>query len=382
MTTLTTTRAVSLAAVIAFSAVGAANGQFYFVGHAPNTTASFVYGLSADGTIATGFSRDGLSSAEPGFIWASNGYRSDFGQLAGMGIITDSVGITGDGQAVAGTYYEDLNSSARPFTYSASAGLRVLGTVSGLRNSYGTGIGGDSTHPVVVGTASDRQFAIRTAWRWTEGNGMQNLGLVNANDFYSEASAVSRNGSTVVGFGGDGSVCRAFTWSEENGMHSLASLNGSTFQRAYAVNSIGTIVVGYSDVSSTVSHASMWRDGLPIDLGNPVGSSRATARAVSDDGRVVVGDAWGDAQGVGQYAFIWTAEEGSMSLDAYAALHSLLTPPGWHFTYASSLSADGKTIGGTGVFPDGTGGGFVLHVPAAPTLSLLGFAAMFLRRAR
>lgn len=82
---------------IAGLAPSALGQSFHLMGFVPPRVGSFVYGLSADGTVAAGFDGGAGSKA---FTWTAAGGRNNFG----MPFIptTEAFGISGDGFSVVG----------------------------------------------------------------------------------------------------------------------------------------------------------------------------------------------------------------------------------------------------------------------------------------
>ena len=71
---------------------------------------------------------------------------------------------------------------------------------------------------------------------------------------------------------------------------------------------------------------------------------------VSDDGRKVVGFIHG---GRGkERAFLWRDQKGAF-LDTFITNQGAVIPDGWTLFVASIISADGNTIYGWGINPDG-----------------------------
>jgi probable HAF family extracellular repeat protein len=60
--------------------------------------------------------------------------------------------------------------------------------------------------------------------RWTPTGGMQGLGDLAGGDFYSEATGVSDDGSTIVGHSRTAAGQRPFLWSADTGMVDLQDL--------------------------------------------------------------------------------------------------------------------------------------------------------------
>jgi probable HAF family extracellular repeat protein len=123
--------------------------------------------------------------------------------------------------------------------------MQDLGTLGGSE-SYAYDVSADGS--VVVGWSHNAAGRQR-AFRWTASGGMQNLGTLGG--YYSEAFGVSADGSVVVGWTGNAAgYNRAFRWTASGGMEDLnttyASLltNGSALWRARAISPDGRYIVG------------------------------------------------------------------------------------------------------------------------------------------
>ncbi|MGK7877028.1 MAG: hypothetical protein AB4426_28175 [Xenococcaceae cyanobacterium] len=144
----------------------------------------------------------------------------------------------------------------------------------------------------------------KEAFRWTQTGGMESLG----GSFPREATGVSANGSTVVGWIKSRSGTEPFRWTQTGGMERLGEL---------LVESVETKKIGsLADVS------------------------------VSADGSIVVGSIPQTG------AFIWDSTNGMRSLK------SVLTDLGldltcWHLEQVTGISDDGLTIVGRGTNPQG-----------------------------
>jgi probable HAF family extracellular repeat protein len=156
----------------------------------------------------------------------------------------------------------------------------------------------------------------------------QGLGDLPGGDFFSSASAVSADGSVVVGTSvtsnGQGD---AFRWTQGEGMVSLGEWTGT----AADVSDDGSVVVGGS--SSTGSGPLIFRwtaTGGVVQLGGPGG-----ADGVSADGSVVAGTRW--PLGGNMMAWRWTQETGIVDLGYL---------PGGFVSQASDISSDGSVIVG------------------------------------
>jgi probable HAF family extracellular repeat protein len=213
------------------------------------------------------------------------------------------------------------------------------------------------------------------------------LGDLPGGEFWSEAYAVSGDGSTVVGrsvmgadagggmvglgvtpgsdsiaygVSGDGSVVvgetpeyrRAFRWTAEGGM---VLLNHNSIARG--VSGDGSTIVGWGNSLSWPNQAIRWTSaGEVVGLGNLPGAQTASeAFGVSGDGSVVVG--YG-SRSISREAFRWTSAGGMVGLDDL--------PSGLFESQAYGVSADGSTVVGWGNSASGyeafrwtSGGGMV-----------------------
>jgi probable HAF family extracellular repeat protein len=140
-------------------------------------------------------------------------------------------------------------------------------------------------------------------------------------------------------------------------MVSLGVAPGDVYSSARSVSQDGAVVVGQGD-----HQAIRWTAATGFvklgDLQGGAGSSFATG--VSADGTKVVG---AGSTGPGeQAAFLWTPETGMRNLSEILTEQGVdLT--GWGLYFASDISADGKTIVGS-AYLDGQGTvGWILTLP-------------------
>lgn len=378
MTFVSNARALSLAAVIAFSAVGAARGQFYAMGTAPLTDQSQVSALSADGTKATGFSYSQNRYPIPGFVWSASGGRTDFGLDAGIPVHTLTHAMSSDGGTIAGSERVS-GGSLRPFIYSGPGTFRTLGTIGSYSDSEAFGISGDGS--VVAGGARTANFLGSRAFRWTDAGGMQSLGYTRPSHFYSTATGISRDGQSIVGYSNDGTTQDAFVWTQDHGMQGLRGINGLN-ARAYGVNATGTVIVGASEVNiNGGNRAVVWLNGSLVDLGPPPNTGPSFALASNDDGSIIVGNCT-IASTFENRAMIWTAALGSQLLGNYLLAQGVSVPANWTFYEAFAVSADGRTIGGRGGFGSDPAQGFVVTIPSPSGVLVLCCAILTTRRRR
>jgi probable HAF family extracellular repeat protein len=140
---------------------------------------------------------------------------------------------------------------------------------------------------------------------------MTDLGSIGGDG--AVAYDVNSNGDVVVGWAATTSGNEhAFRWTAA-GMTDLGTLPGGFRSQANAVDSTGSTVVGWSQLSNGAQqHAFRWTSGGGMsDLGtlDPTNfGAVSVANDVSGDGSVVVG--WSNAPTTGARAFRWTATTG------------------------------------------------------------------------
>lgn len=262
--------------------------------------------VSADGSVIVGA---GWSASGPeAFRWVDGGGMSSLGDLPGGRFSSQANGVSADGSIVVGT--TDVTSGSEAFRWTVSDGMVGMGFppfVTGGSDFFSTGLGVSADGLVVVGGGNDVSTNGGLAYRWTEATGMVTLGIL-PNDAHSPSSvafATSADGSVVVGAStsdtGGPPGNEAFRWTENEGMVGLGFILDMTYgapSTATAVSADGSVVVGYSDFSAG-DQAFLWtagdgirllRDILAADLGlDLTGWTLESATGISDDGLTIVG---------------------------------------------------------------------------------------------
>ena len=157
------------------------------------------------------------------------------------------------------------------------------------------------------------------AFRWTQGNGIESLGVQSG-----DGRSVSSDGSIVVGHDSN----TAWRWTEVGGLESLDSppLGGST--APFKISGDGSTTVGRAGLPV------LWTESGILELDPAPVGNYGQARGVSADGSVVVGWVEGSA---GREAFIWTEDAGMVGLGFI---------PGDSQSQAAAVTPDGSVVVG------------------------------------
>lgn len=315
--------------------------------------------ISADGKYVTGYSQSyGGFDGFQAFRWDAEHGMVGLGELPGGTRMSRTGGISPDGSRVVGVSNSSIGFEA--MVWSEATGMFGAGRLPG--DGRVAGFGDISLTGVAVGSSGVDNSAHSRAVRWTQSEGMTDLGV------WGYAMAVTPDGTTIVGNGHTG----PFRWTAETGITVLADLpGGDYFGTAAAISDDGRWIAG--DVASSLGReACIWKpDGTVMGLGQLGGLSYATG--ISNDGRVVVGIAGGGPTG-----FVWTAATGMLSIaDMMKRYGYDLKAAGWTINELTGLSADGQYMCGTGFNPSGDVEAVLIHIPIpAPSSLALGLAAL------
>lgn len=215
-------------------------------------------------------------------------------------------GISGDGTTVIGTRANGDGTNT-PFVWTAASGLTYLDT-------------GSLTGNFSVDAVSDNGTAFAgilegVAFYWN--NGMTRLGTMDGAS--SSVEALSGDGSTVVGYvqyEQDGHI-QGFVWQRDSGdMTPFGFLEGGTFSWAFLTSYDGSVVGGMSTDATGNDRAVRWTaaDERLVSLGTLEGDGQVRLNAMNRDGSVMVGRAGyqPDGQGASNHAFRWSLADETM----------------------------------------------------------------------
>ena len=329
---------------------------------------SYASAISGDGLTVIGQSYYGPGSDPFTFRWTAADGMQVVPQLNPEWVYSQPTGVSYDGSVIVGHDYRiepdptETGSNIQSFIWTAGPAATDPGTTTGLPYagvyytfSEAYAVSADGT--TVVGM--DGGLSPR-AYRWTVGSTTPQL--LGPEDTYSEARGVSANGGVIVGEV-DG---RAFRWVEGSALDDLEilSIPDADSSNASAVSADGTTTVGSFQTQDGIEHAFAWTLGGFVEL-TALSSDDYTmthAHAVSADGHWAVGSS-GDYYGT---AVLWDTTTGQV-WDLNDLFASTLGFEGWFLQHATGISADGLTITGYGLDPDGNDQSWIATLSAHPS---------------
>jgi uncharacterized membrane protein len=299
---------------------------------------SWANDITPDGTVVVG-----TWNNVNGFIWR---WQTDPAPTVVVG--GDIVGVSDDGSTVVGTITDPTTGKQAPGIWTEATGWQSLLGFPGSNGCPGLGSGYDISGDgsVVVGLGWEDCSAV--GFRWTQATGMQPLeNLVNGTN---RCSAISGDGTAMGGFA-QGSFTRtpAYWLPDLSGFVIDEDFDGEVFGFSEDGNlSVGTLRVSGQFYDAYIRDATT---GLFTNLGNLNPDWHGNATDISEDGTVVVGY---DVIGLAREAWVWTSSDGLISLnDRVDALGITGFPDAF---VCRAVSDDGKVVVGGGI--DGGGGPF------------------------
>ena len=205
--------------------------------------------------------------------------------------------ISRDGLCVVGYLDNGLLTPFHALRWVVGGNSLDLGTLDSANNATFSSFATDTNQDcsVVVGISNTTSTFIVHAFRWTSVGGMVDLGVPANGGPSSRAFGVSGNGTVIVGDADfpAGAFTRkgAFRWA---GGSFTDLIPGTVPSLATAVSADGTVVVGQVG-SSIASSAFRWVTPTPPaqpvmqPIGPLPGHTHAAATAVSDNGKIISG---------------------------------------------------------------------------------------------
>ncbi|MTD37472.1 autotransporter domain-containing protein [Erwinia sp. CPCC 100877] len=322
---------------------------------APEDTAwTQANGISADGSVLVGYIGGVNGNSESAAFWAGDNYGTE--QLLNSDY-SSAFGISDDKSTIVGfANIDTLGNRAMVWRGTEQIDLGSLRSdIYG--NSVASAISADGT--TIVGSGdSDAGPTHAAVWSGADYGTKQDLGTLRSdNGGISQAMAVSGEGDVVAGVSAtDSAEQRAAVWSGDSlaTQSDLGTLraDNSGHSMARALSDDGSVVAGEAetDTSNTI-HATVWSGvnwSAKTDLGTlrADNSGNSVVYALSDDGRVAVGQA--DSDDNVSRATWWSGENYETKVDL-----GTLTSGNWGSSVAYAVSADGTVAAGQSVTETG-----------------------------
>ncbi|MCK6448357.1 MAG: hypothetical protein L6Q99_18365 [Planctomycetes bacterium] len=303
---------------------------------------TYISGMSADGQWVVGGSLLGGANFR---YSAALGFEPFVAGTSGLPDVADS------GAPVVATLL-DANGDEYAGLWTPSSQTLLPGLGGQLGNSVSSAYATSADGSVVVGLAWVPSFKAH-AFKWSAATGTVDLGAQDG--MSSRANGVSGDGKVVVGWDEDGFGTRRPAYWDANGEHLLGVAG-----EAWDATPDGAVIVG--DESGECLR---WTATGGVELlGRPRGADPifdvATGLGISADGETIVGTSGSFFNG--QRGFVWRRGAGIVDFRELLIAYGVPGLDAVSITEASTVSADGNTIGGSfGV--QFTATGFVATLP-------------------
>jgi probable HAF family extracellular repeat protein len=359
--------------LLATPGVAASQAVFTGLGDLPGGFWSTATAISADGTTVVG---ESATTASPflsdlsAFRWTRETGMVALGEMPGGDHPVEANGVSGDGRVIVG---DGLHGATLlwPFMWTPE-----MGTFVPVHDDYSRWNKVSDDGLVVVGQRS----VGAGGFRWTRSGGFESLApLENAVDVSADGAVVAGN-IEVEDSSENATHIEAARWTADGvvplgvtGSGFVASFDREVkFDRSLttAISADGSAIVG-EQIGFPSSEAFLWteREGMRLLGDLPGGDVWSEAYDVSGNGRIVVGSGttqrrlWDKDPAD---ATVWDARHGMRRLQDVLEQAFGLDLTGWHLEVATAISNDGKAIAGEGTDPDGKVQAFLVTLPRAP----------------
>jgi probable HAF family extracellular repeat protein len=263
-------------------------------------TISFAYNVSTNGNVVVGSSTTVGASTLRAFKW-QNGAMIQLAGLTG-GTQTEARGVSSDGSIIAG--YSSISGVPKGWRFANNIYTSIgnLGYVTGYSYVYDMSSDGN----VIVGESRNAGALFR-GFVWNNGI-MTDIGAITGGYTSSIAFGVDPTGTYAVGYSyGGGQPQKAIVWSSAVGILALPyPVMLISFSRAYSISSNG-IIVGIAAFSMTeLGTAFSYKNGVYTKLGLLPGFSFSLASDINADGSVIVGYSYNtsNSQPIGSFTSV------------------------------------------------------------------------------
>jgi probable HAF family extracellular repeat protein len=254
------------------------------------TATAVGYAASYDGSVIVGQGFDGSS-------YRAFRYQSGtFTELTDMGPNPMAVAVSDNGQDIAGYSVKVGDSTIHALAWlGGSTSLTDLGSLDGPSQAFGI-----SDNGIIVGYQNNGAQNRATSWTFDGTVHATTLAMPPSTD-ESVANAISRDGSTIVGYVTTIATQSAVMWQGSTVTYLSANPGSVSSEQAFAVSQTGKIIVGASD-----GGAFRWTENTGMqNLGtllsnagvNMTGITLTSAGGISDDGTHIITTAIVDSSG-------------------------------------------------------------------------------------
>ncbi len=324
----------------------------------------YATGISGDGAVVVGNTEGDYEA----FRWTSGAGVQPLGRATNpvLGVGAGAPQVSADGTRISATILGADSTYATQGVWEAASARAGFGTQWTETMPPVPPDGGliDQSYGSAWGISDDGGTLVGLYWRpgatdglahpctWHASTGIVDLGTAGGN---GRANDASFDGSVVVGWEEDPSFGTWWPTVWTGGTRTNLSTDDA-FHAAQCVNAAGDVIGGYAlnEVNGLLEGA-LWRwNGLTWDeeLTGTLPGHHATfgltiVNDMTPDGTFIVGfdrrSSPGDATG-----FVWTSETGIQSANAFLASEGVTVPAGLVVRTFTGISADGRTICGSG----------------------------------
>jgi uncharacterized membrane protein len=323
--------------------------RFQPLGATPCGGAAVATAVSGDGRAVVGF-----CGSHAGLLWTVDGGFVDLGISSAVATDSIPIAVDADGGALASRFRRD-DGTAGVLRWEEGGGTTDLLLQAAGTTLYANAASRDLG--VLVGGLVDASLptGYQLAFRFTAATGLVRLDVPASSAAGCEALAVSADGAVTAGACYDaGGALRAARWRTSGGGAmpvELVETAGETFVNG--VSGDGRVLVGYVVGDDGYAHQLRFEgDGPAEDLGGLPDAVNAVAYGASFDGSVVVGIAERTSYPRTDYATVWDRANGMRAVADVLRADGIDTSA-WLMPSATAISDDGKVIVGNGTGPDG-----------------------------
>ena len=353
-----------LAAVVVMMSASVSQGMMFrglgdFADGGFFSTASAV---SADGSTVVGWSRG--TGGDKAFRWTFGGGMVELGGIGQGQGRSFATAVSADGSVIVGGARRngENGTSDEAFRWTAEEGMVSISQEWQSADTYATAV---SANGLIVAGRENWNFAFCYI------NGaISRAGGIFSDSVETRITGISADGLTMTGYSLSETGYTACMW--KNGQATLLGANYGNY--ATAISGNGSVIVGGMD-SEFSTEAFRWTAvGGMVGLGKPAGAEtgmESSANAVSEDGSIVAGK-------YGGRAFIWDEANGMQDLKEMLEKNLGMNLTGWILTSATGISSNGRTIVGNGINPEGFEEAWIVTMPEPATIGLLALGMAFI----